>query len=183
MDVDTHDAWALSVLLAEVSVALPQRAARAHRCAVEAALQAAETRAGRMRADREDPPPSDEDEAESDEDEDEPESEEDAGATTAEDARVDNVDGAAPRMSAAAADQVREELEDITAGIESRAAFMPCTPSNQPHHGSMATGLTAPGVCLHGDDADDAPSDDQLVSWARSFHHNATTTSDVQHVL
>jgi hypothetical protein len=104
MDANTHDAPALSARLAEARIAQPQRAVRAHHSALVALLHANTARGGRMRAGDESPPPSDEEEAEEpelDEDEDEPESDEDAGATTAEDAHVDNVDGAAPRMSAA----------------------------------------------------------------------------------
>ena len=154
MDVDTPDAPALAARLEEARDEQPHRAAHDHNATLVALLHKSAARGGRMRAGDESPPPSDEDE-------DEPESDEDA-------------EDAAPRMSAAAADQVREELEEITAGIDSREAFMPLTPGNQPHHGTMAAGLTAPGVCLHGDDADGDPSDDQLVSWARSFHHNPT---------
>jgi hypothetical protein len=101
MDANTHDAPALSARLAEARIAQPQRAVRAHHSALVALLHANTARGGRMRAGDESPPPSDEEEPELDEDEDEPESDEDAGATTAEDAHVDNVDGAAPRMSAA----------------------------------------------------------------------------------
>jgi hypothetical protein len=50
MDVDTHDAPVLSARLAEVRVALPQRAVRAHQSALVAALHAATAHGDRMRA-------------------------------------------------------------------------------------------------------------------------------------
>jgi len=104
MDVDTPDAPALAARLDEARDEQPHRATHDHNATLVALLHKSAARGGRMRAGDESPPPSDEEEAEEpelDEDEDEPESDEDAGATTAEDAHVDNVDGAAPRMSAA----------------------------------------------------------------------------------